>query len=302
MTETLPAPISATGVSGVFSDLRAMIRKGNADVATATMINKAAQGDASAVSNLYPLADAGNASALSALGYAADNGAWGVKQNQTLARQFLEKASSADDIAQYNLAVMLYYGRGGATDPSRAVGLWSDLADRRANGYACVRAALAVLPSGKSTPFPDRFRGYAQCAADSNISTGMYLMGRWEWAGGRYQSAVAWFERAVNAGDNNGFAQLSNAYLQGLGVDKNRVRAATWWLIHIVRNGAPGSNLNTANLQTFGLSDPDQQQAVSWAQQWLSTHTQTSPFNYAQTVVTTVVPGGTQRGIGRRAP
>lgn len=295
----LPIP-GQSAVTGWLSDIRALIKNGNNDIAAMSIIDKAQKGDTSGVPQLYELAKANNPIALAAVGYALDNGVWGITTNAMQARQYTERAALTEDIAKYNLAVMMYYGRGGSQDRAKANEIWASLADRRVNGYACARAAIAAIPKNKGESLPSLFRDYAQCAADSNIPTGMYLMGQWELTSGNPQSAIGWFERSVDAGDNNGFAPLSNAYFKGKGVSQNKVQAATWWLIHVYRNGKEGNNLSAANLNQFGLSEPERQQAVNWAQQWLNAHKPIAQFNYSKTVMHVVTPGAGRRSLGGR--
>lgn len=296
----VPGQPVATGLSGWLSDIRALIKNGNNDIAAMSIIDKAQKGDHSGIPQLYELAKSNNPIALTALGYALDNGVWGVSMNAMQARQFTERGALSEDIGKYNLAVMMYYGRGGSQDRAKAQEIWAALADRRVNGYACARAAIGAIPKNQGESLPSAFRDYAQCAADSNIPIGLYLMGQWELKAGNPQAAIGWFERSVDAGDNNGFAPLSAAYYDGKGVSQNKVQAATWWLINVYRNGKAGNNLSAGNLTRFGLTDAERQQAVTWAQQWLNAHKPIAQFNYSKTVLNVVTPGAGRRGLGGR--
>lgn len=289
----LPAPGVAQPVNNWVTNLRALVKNGNNDIAAMSIIDKAQKNDFAGVSTLVELANGGNATAQGALGYALDNDAWGLKSNPIQARKYLELAAPTKDVAKYNLGVMLWYGRGGPADQTRATDLWRDLANKRINGYACVRLAIGQIPKNPGESLPSSFRDYAQCASDSNIAIGNYLMGLWETSNRSYASALTWYQKGVDMGDNNGFLALAKAYEKGLGTSPSKIQAGMWWLVHVYRNGKEGNNLNAANLSRFNMTETERQQATIWAQQWISTHnTAVKPFNFSKTVLKVPAPGG----------
>ena len=52
------------------------------------------------------------------------------------------------------------------------------------------------------------------------------------------QVAVAWFQKAAEAGDADGMNNLGMMYLRGDGVERSFATAARWWRLAVERGGA----------------------------------------------------------------
>ncbi|AUZ62009.1 hypothetical protein PRJ_5451 (plasmid) [Pseudomonas sp. XWY-1] len=60
--------------------------------------------------------------------------------------------------------------------------------------------------------------------------------------------------------------------------------AASWWLIYVGLNkGKPG--MNSAGLSSFGLTNKEQNDATSFATNWLSTHKHMKRPDYDATLL-----------------
>ncbi len=105
---------------------------------------------ATAIRELRPLAEQGNARAQRALGFMYSNGR-GVTQDYAEAMRWYRKAAEQGDAeAKYNLGIMYSIGQGVPQDYARAVGSWRKAAEQ---GYADAQYNLGFMYSmGRGVP------------------------------------------------------------------------------------------------------------------------------------------------------
>jgi TPR repeat protein len=140
-------------------------------------------------------AEAGNASAMNALGLALEKGS-GIQENQIEATAWFRKAAESNDTqGMENLAFHFKHGIGVTQAVDQAV-VWY-----RKAGDAGSSNALASL------------RELYSFGVDSQENT---------------VAAVEWYRKAAEAGDSDAMVRLGQAYFLGLGIQKDQKLAAAW--------------------------------------------------------------------------
>lgn len=234
-----------------------------------------------ALKRLQTLAQAGDDDAQNYMGWLYDNGQYGVKPNPTSAVQFFRASSNqGNQLGDYNLGVMSFYGRGVTKDEVLAYQLFTKSSQKRQVVRACVRSAVIAIKNKEDERV---VIGNIQCAADLGNPTGFYLMGRREFNKAGYQQSLEWLEKAANGEDPNAPWLLSKIYAGVPGVTQNVVVSAGWWLIGAQRNPNKGG-VNASSLGNFSLSDSDLNEARHFAEQWQSNHQRLNPINYSLTI------------------
>jgi uncharacterized protein len=151
---------------------------------------------ATALREIRPLAEKGDADAQSILGLLYDSGR-GVPQDTVQARQWYEKAAAQGNApAQYNLGVMYRDGEGVPQD------------------YA------------KARQWFEKAAAQADTAAQTNLGL-LYYAG--EGVPQDYQQALRWFRLLADQGDAHGQVLLGSMYHEGKGVPQDYVQAHKWY-------------------------------------------------------------------------
>jgi TPR repeat protein len=114
---------------------------------------------------------------------------------------YRKAAEKGDEVAQNNLGVMLYYGRGVKTNHTEAV-KWLTASAEQGNTAAQANLALHFMQieiGGVAYP--------------------------------RYEDAAKWYQRAAEGGDWYSQYDIGRAYESGLGVVRDRVEALKWYYL-----------------------------------------------------------------------
>lgn len=198
---------------------------------------------AAAVSELQPLAEAGNAEAQSELGTLFFRGL-GVPQDDAAAARWERLAADQGFApAQASLGALTMTGRGVAKDPAEAVRL---LRASAAQGNADAMFSLghcAAEGLGMPRSATEAERWYRQ-SADKGNAQGENALGMLLWNGAdgvpadRVQ-AVSWFKRAAARGLGPSQYNLGKAYEAGIGVPQN-LSEAYFWLSLAAAQAPPG--------------------------------------------------------------
>jgi hypothetical protein len=160
-------------------------------------LNAYKKGDfATALREWKPLADKGDATAQSNLGFMYDTGQ-GVPQNYKTAFKWYKLAAEQGvSNAQYKLGQMYYQGQGVPQDNKTAVKWW-------------------------------------KLAAEQGIANAQYKLGQMYYQGQgvpqNYKTAFKWYKLAAEHGVSNAQHKLGQMYGFGRGVLKDNVYAYMWW-------------------------------------------------------------------------
>ncbi|KXK68028.1 hypothetical protein BC89_27790 [Pseudomonas monteilii] len=236
-------------------------------------------GDKAALPKLFDLAQGGNSRAQNVVGYLLDHGE-GVKQDSAAAAAYFSAASTDYPLARYNLGVLTLLGRGVAKDETKAMEMFESSVKDASVDLAAVRLSLYYLGKGEQ----DRAWAWANEGANRGNVTAYYLLGRMLYERGEYQEAYNWLTKAAQASEPNAPAILSAMYKNGHGMNQNAKMAASWWLIYVGLNkGKQG--MNSAGISSFDLTSKEQNDATSFATNWLSTHKHMKRPDYDATLL-----------------
>ena len=236
-------------------------------------------GDKAAIGQIFAAARNGNARAQNLAGYMLDNGE-GVKQDSKAAASYFEHAATQVPLARYNLGLLYYYGRGVPRDQARAADLFKKSAVSAGVVQACVLLSLYYLQNRDEE---DAYKWANEGSNRGNIKA-FYLLGRILYQRRQFRDARMWIEKAASASEPNAPAILSRMYTDGSGIDRNSVMGAAWWLIYTGLNrNHLGSGV--AAISSFGLAADDQRRATAFANNWLSTHTESRRVDYRKSLL-----------------
>lgn len=176
------------------------------------------QDGAKVVALLEPLAEAGNAGALTGLGELYLAGANKAPRNVPLAAEYFERAAAiGDSWGKFQLASLLIDGEGVARDIGRAVGLLEEVSE---GGDPWVLITLGDLYA----------KGLAEPA----------------------ERAIAYFEEAAASGNAAAMTRLAQAYESGLGAAAaDRAKSRGFWEAAV----AKGDSFASINLALLLLDD-----------------------------------------------
>jgi len=236
-------------------------------------------GDQSALPKLFELAQAGNNRAQNVVGYLLDRGE-GVRKDSSAAAAYFSAASADYPLAEYNLAVLTFLGRGVVKNEAKAVEMFESSMKKAGVDLAAVRLSLYYLKRGNR----EKAWAWANEGANRGNVTAYYLLGRMLYERNEFSEAYNWLTKAAQASEPNAPAILSMMYRNGQGMDQNMKMAASWWLIYIGLNkGKDGSS--ATGISTFGLSDKEERDSASFASNWLSTHSKMPRPDYDATLL-----------------
>ncbi|MDA8258986.1 MAG: tetratricopeptide repeat-containing serine protease family protein [Betaproteobacteria bacterium] len=176
-------------------------------------------------------AEAGDASAQSALGLRYSEGK-GVAKDPAQAVAWWRKAAEQGEAnAQFNLGVMYYQGTGVPKDAAQALAWYRKAAEQ---GDADAQNNLGVMY--------DQGEGVLKDAVQ----------------------AVVWYRKAADQGNANAQLRLGFMYYQGIGVPKDASRAAVWYR-KAADQGNAGAQNNLGAMYSQGTGVPkDAAQALAW--------------------------------------
>ena len=195
----------------------------------------------------------GDANAQTRVGFAYERGIV-VKQDSSEAARWFSLAASRSAIAEYNLGVLKFYGRGVQQNRDEALALFERAA---VAGLAEAQFNAAVLYQ-HGTVGPQNFgraldlyheaarAGFAR--AQTNLGQ-MYLEGE----GVHEDDALGayWSAQAAKRGDAVGEFNLALLYLRGKGVPRDRAKAAKWFQLS-AEQGHSGAQTNLCSLYKDG--------------------------------------------------
>jgi len=150
------------------------------------------------------------------------------------ARRQFTRAAERNRVAQFNLAVMLFAGEGGAPDPAAAI-VW--LRKSAEGGFARAQYALGLLHEsgeGVARSLTEATAWFLKAAEqgyrDAQVSVAtQYFLGRG--APRDYTEAARWYERAAEQGDHGAAYIIASQYEHGDGVAQDLRRAVFWYSI-----------------------------------------------------------------------
>jgi TPR repeat protein len=281
----IPADISLHRSRGAFFFLnrQKQIARGivpDWDRSQATPLGLAAEQDLVKAKSLYTAKDydsarslftqaanAGNAEAMSYLGYMYAAGRGGPQDYQQ-ARQWYEKAATAGNtMAMQNLGWLYKEGQGGAQD-YRQARQWYEKA--AAAGDANAMRSLGWLYDqglGVSQDYQQARQWYEKAAAAGDARAMNHLGGLYRKGQGvsqDYQQARQWYEKAAAAGNTNAMENLAWLYREGKGVSQDYQQARQWYEKAAAAGDASAMrSLGWLYDQGLGVSQ-DYQQARQW--------------------------------------
>ncbi|HEY8577756.1 MAG TPA: hypothetical protein VIL88_15625 [Devosia sp.] len=181
---------------------------------------------ARALALLQPLAEQGNAAALSGLGVLYARGAGTLEPDPAKAGAYFEQAAALNDyVAKSRLGMMLIAGEGVAVDPARGLALLREVA-AIGDGWAKIQLG-DVLSSGKNVPLdPQGALAAYQAARDAGLPAAaiklgyLFLYGKGNIAPDPARAANH-FADAAEADLSAGKVSLALLLLDGKGVEKN---------------------------------------------------------------------------------
>lgn len=238
-----------------------------------------------------PLAQAGNATAQTILGFQYDSGS-GVRQDPEQAVAWFKKsAAQGDALGQFGLGTMFARGRGVPKDATEAVKYYRMAA---VQGLALARMAIGrayLIGDGVAKDEPEALTWYRE-PAEQGYASAQYVLGfayltglgieeskttALSWLtkaaeqddtqaqlqlgmiilddGKNDQQAVAWFRRAALLGNSDAQNALGQAYSFGRGVDKNPVLGLIWLELGAVPDYPEGIADRDAARKTMTAAD-----------------------------------------------
>jgi uncharacterized protein len=156
---------------------------------------------------------------------------------------FEEKARADDRLAQYNLAMMLLRGEGGASDPEAGARWLRKAADA---GMVQAQYNLALLYEGgigvprsltAATEWWEKAAKHGHTEAQVELAT-QYFLGRG--APKDWKLAARWYEAAAENGDAGAQYIIGSFYEHGDGVAQD-LRKALEWYVAAARQGDVGA-------------------------------------------------------------
>src|SRR5208282_6041829 len=197
----------------------------------------AAKDYAHALPPLQKAAEAGNAWAMTNLGWLYESGRGGLPKDDAQAVSWYQKAAEAGDaLGMACLGVMYENGRGGLPkDDAQAVS-WFQKAAEAGDAHGMANLGFMYANGRGGLPKDDaRAVSWYQKAAEAGDALGMSNLG-FMYENGRGglpkddAQAVSWFQKAAEAGDAHGMANLGLMYEAGRGgLPKDNAQAVSWY-------------------------------------------------------------------------
>jgi TPR repeat protein len=212
-------------------------------------------------------ADAGNANAMTALGWLYDNG-MGVEKDLKQAADWYRKGADAGNaLGMNNLGVDYENGIGVEKDPKQAADWYRKAADA---GYLDAMTNLGLLYENGTgvAKDPKQAADWYRKAADAGNASGMRNLGLAYRNGTGVdkdpKQAAVWIRKSADAGDTFGMSYLGWLYDSGIGVEKDPKQANEWYRKAADAGNAWGMrNLGVSYRDGSGV-DKDPKQAADW--------------------------------------
>ena len=173
-------------------------------------------------------------------------------------------ADQGDALAQYNLALRYYFGRGVAQDYAKAMKWYRKAADQgNALAQYCVGNGY-YHGEGVAQDYAEAVKWYRK-AADQGDALAQYNLGNCYYVGHGVPldqaEAVKWYRKAAEQGAVLAQMNLGNCYSQGVGIAQNSVEAVKW----LRKAAEQGNALAQANLgAAYYNSHQDYAEAYVW--------------------------------------
>jgi len=190
----------------------------------------------------------------------------GVKPNTDIAtKYYIDAAKNGNSIAQFALAENFIDSRHSSNNKLGLI--WLSKSAASGNVRAITKLG-ALYVNGKLVP-KDVVKGteLLNTAAEQNFPPAMIELGEVALGAADYPKAIEWFNKAVNANDNQAYLHLAHAYLQ----DKSPIydaNAGFLWTLKAAQNGLVAAKLDLAKLYQKGIGvAANEALAKQWSEQ-----------------------------------
>lgn len=234
------------------------------------------KGESQGPTEIERMARGGDAKAQTVLGYMLDNGV-GAIPNQSRAVDYFVKASFKEELAQYNLGVMLIMGRGTPKDVTKAM---EHFAKVKRIPYAFIHLARHALDAGNG-PLALQL---AERAASLRDSYGRYLQARLLLGKGENELGYRTMRDAASVNVPDAIDSMVYLLENGVGTRVEPGMAAGWWIVGEVL--VRGRNIEDAEatIRNSSLSPSHQMEAIRFSRKWLLNRKPYEPFDYTRTL------------------
>ena len=220
-----------------------------------------------ALRELQPLAEAGDALAQYRLGvmYLRAHGV--VKDEAEAVRWFREAAGRGHKDARFNLAYMLANGTGVAKDEAEAARLFRTMIEEKQGDIEAEIIVYAIDYFGGRVP-ANWLEGakWLRQEAEKGVPEAQFLTCAVELIGHRrHKEGVGWCKKAAANGLSYAQWNLGNYYQQGIGVKADLSEALKWYRL-AAENGDGRAQFELARRYLLGIGfAKDLKEAVKWA-------------------------------------
>lgn len=234
------------------------------------------QGDRTAPAAIYRLARNGDDKARTVLGYMLDNNV-GAPKNHALAAENFALAAPKDELARYNLGVLLLNGRGVQENPTKAM---SHFMQVKRVPYVFVLMSLHALDLDQKAIALD----LAEKAHNRKDEYGTYLFARLLIEQGESVKGAKLMQSAARAGVLEAIASMVYLTENGIGLPANNGMAIGWWVISEVTSGRATLDDALESAERFNLSNGELGVARRFSSKWLMNYVPRVPFDYTKTL------------------
>lgn len=210
---------------------------------------------------------------------------FGVKTNQDLATKYvIDAAKNGNAIAQFALAEHFLDSRQAS---NKKLGLiWLNKAAANGNLNALTKQGSLYISSKLVTQDVPRGMALLNQAAAQNFVPAMVALGEAYLNQNQYQTAVEWFNKAINQKEVSAYLHLAHANLN----EKSPIydpKAGFLWTLKAAQENVAGAKKELANLYLKGIGTASNQElADQWANQAAQDATSKNPTDsWAQTAL-----------------
>lgn len=179
----------------------------------------------------------------------------------------IKKANEGDMVAQHEIGVYFWEGKGGTKDYAKAFFWFTKAANQ---GYANSQHKLGIMydnGQGVKKDFKDAIYWYKK-AAEQGFPSSQNNLGSYFFSGNGvekdYVMAVYWFRKAAEQGNAIAQSNLARCYMNGNGVEKDYTQAIYWARKSAEQGEMFGQeDLGYCFLNGYGV-EKDLGQAVNW--------------------------------------
>lgn len=272
-----PAPAQGSTFSDLLDKAKQALDSGRQSMDAAMAWHKFKEGDKQAFSVLVRHAKQGNPAAQNYVGWILDNGA--TPDHATALRFFQAASKSKLPVAEYNVGIMTFLGRGTTVDEQAALPYLNTAANEHVV-QAQVWLTVYYYKTGKKD---DAFK-WATDAARQSDRLGTYYLALMLTERKQYKEALNNGSKAAELCSADAATLVAFLYEHGLGTGQSKKMALAYRLIG---SGIKNGHISASDVGRFGmagLSDQDIEQGRGFASNWMANHKKPAPVDYRVTL------------------